>query len=65
MADYVPSHGNTMRLDDRDDTSGARVLDGEDQGKIFIFFINFELSSQKLPTCEPMMLTLMFRSRCR
>ena len=32
MADYVPSHGNTMRLDDRDDTSGARVLDGEDQG---------------------------------
>jgi len=32
MADYVPSHGNTMHLDDRDDTSGARVLDGEDQG---------------------------------
>lgn len=31
--DYVPSHGNTMKLDDREDVSGARVFDGEDQGK--------------------------------
>ena len=31
--DYVPAHGNTAMLDDREDTSGARVFDGEDQGK--------------------------------
>ena len=31
--DYVPAHGNTNMLDDREDTSGARVFDGEDQGK--------------------------------
>lgn len=31
--DYVPAHGNTNRLADRDDISGVRVLDGEDQGK--------------------------------
>ena len=31
--DYVPAHGDTMRKDDRDEISGARVLDGEDQGK--------------------------------
>lgn len=30
--DYVPAHGNTNMLDDREDTSGARVFDGEDQG---------------------------------
>ena len=34
--DYVPAHGNTNMLEDRDDTSGARVFDGEDQGK-FMF----------------------------
>ena len=32
--DYVPAHGNTNMLDDREDTSGARVFDGEDQGKL-------------------------------
>ena len=32
--DYVPAHGNTNMLADRDDTSGARVFDGEDQGKL-------------------------------
>ena len=32
--DYVPAHGDTGRLDDRDEISGVRVLDGEDQGKI-------------------------------
>ena len=31
--DYVPAHGNTNMLEDREDTSGARVFDGEDQGK--------------------------------
>ena len=31
--DYVPAHGNTAQLDDREDTSGARVFDGEDQGR--------------------------------
>ena len=31
--DYVPAHGNTAMLEDREDVSGARVLDGEDQGK--------------------------------
>ena len=31
--DYVPSHGNTANLADRDGTSGARAFDGEDQGK--------------------------------
>ena len=31
--DYVPAHGNTNMLEDRDETSGARVFDGEDQGK--------------------------------
>ena len=33
MADYVPSHGDTANLADRDEVSGARVFDGEDQGK--------------------------------
>ena len=33
--DYVPSHGNTANLADRDNTSGARAFDGEDQGKVF------------------------------
>ena len=33
MADYVPAHGNTANLEDRDEVSGARVFDGEDQGK--------------------------------
>ena len=36
MADYVPAHGNTAMLDDRDETSGARVFDGEDQGKVAV-----------------------------
>ena len=31
--DYVPAHGDTTKLDDRDEISGARVFDGEDQGK--------------------------------
>jgi hypothetical protein len=31
--DYVPAHGNTSNLADRDQISGARVFDGEDQGK--------------------------------
>jgi len=31
--DYVPAHGNTNNLADRDHISGARVFDGEDQGK--------------------------------
>ena len=31
--DYVPAHGDKTKLDDRDETSGARVFDGEDQGK--------------------------------
>ena len=31
--DYVPAHGDTNRLADRDHLSGARVFDGEDQGK--------------------------------
>ena len=34
--DYVPAHGDTGRLDDREDISGARVFDGEDQGKLTI-----------------------------
>jgi len=33
--DYVPSHGNTANLADRDNISGARAFDGEDQGKVF------------------------------
>ena len=44
--DYVPAHGNTNNLADRDNISGARVFDGEDQGNylsqprkgIFTFF---------------------------
>lgn len=28
--DYVPAHGDTGRLADRDQVSGARVFDGED-----------------------------------
>lgn len=31
--DYVPSHGNTAVLADRDNTSGLRAFDGEDQGQ--------------------------------
>ena len=31
--DYVPAHKNTQNLADRDNISGARVFDGEDQGK--------------------------------
>ena len=34
--DYVPAHGNTANLDDRDEISGARVFDGEDQGKYIL-----------------------------
>ena len=30
--DYVPSHGDKTVLADRDQISGARVFDGEDQG---------------------------------
>lgn len=29
--DYVPVNGNTNMLEDRDDTSGAKVFDGEKQ----------------------------------
>ena len=36
--DYVPSHGDAGRLADRDDTSGARVFDGEDQGTLLFYF---------------------------
>ena len=39
--DYVPAHGNTGRLDDRDEISGVRVLDGEDQGKLISRFIKW------------------------
>jgi hypothetical protein len=28
--DYVPAHGDTGKLADRDNISGARVFDGED-----------------------------------
>jgi len=28
--DYVPAHGDTAKLADRDNISGARVFDGED-----------------------------------
>ena len=31
--DYVPSHGDKTNLSDRENISGARVFDGEDQGK--------------------------------
>jgi len=31
--DYVNSSGNSDVKDDRDNISGARVFDGEDQGK--------------------------------
>lgn len=31
--DYVPSHGNSTNLADRDEISGLRAFDGEDQGK--------------------------------
>ena len=34
--DYVPAHGNTNNLQDREDVSGVRVLDGEDQGKLIL-----------------------------
>ena len=37
--DYVPSHGDAGRLADRDDTSGARVFDGEDQGTFLFYFL--------------------------
>lgn len=30
--DYVPQHGDKGNLADRDNISGARVFDGEDQG---------------------------------
>lgn len=33
--DYVPAHGDRGKLADRDNISGARVFDGEDQGKHF------------------------------
>ena len=47
--DYVPAHGNTNNLADRDNISGARVFDGEDQG-------NYSLTATlgHLMTCEPM-----------
>jgi len=32
IMDYVPAHGNTNNLADRDNISGARVFDGEDHG---------------------------------
>jgi len=31
--DYVPSHGDNTNLASREHISGARVFDGEDQGK--------------------------------
>ena len=31
--DYVPAHGDKNNLADREFVSGARVFDGEDQGK--------------------------------
>ena len=37
--DYVPAHGNTAMLDDREDVSGARVFDGEDQGKKHFYLV--------------------------
>jgi len=30
--DYVPQHGDKANLADRDNVSGARIFDGEDQG---------------------------------
>jgi len=30
--DYVPQHGDKANLADRDNISGVRILDGEDQG---------------------------------
>ena len=35
--DYVPAHGDTAKRDDREDISGARCFDGEDQGKSKIY----------------------------
>lgn len=32
--DYVPAHGDKTKLADREFISGARVFDGEDQGKL-------------------------------
>ena len=39
--DYVPTHGNTNYLDDREDVSGARVFDGEDQGNYYNSFFSY------------------------
>lgn len=46
--DYVPAHGNTMKLEDRDDTSGARVFDGEDQGKLSFSWTSICVHSRKI-----------------
>jgi hypothetical protein len=34
--DYVPQHGDKTNLADRDQISGVRTLDGEDQGKYIL-----------------------------
>jgi len=34
--DYVNASGNRHIKDDREDISGARVFDGEDQGKLTV-----------------------------
>ncbi len=40
--DYVPAHGNTAKRDDREDISGARAFDGEDQGKLQSILVHSE-----------------------
>ena len=39
--DYRNATGNLAIKDDRDNTSGARVFDGEDQGNVDGFELNF------------------------
>ena len=43
--DYVPSHGNTAQLNDRDNISGCRAFDGEDQGMCSTFICNYKCNS--------------------
>ena len=55
--DYVPAHGDATRKDDRDEISGARVFDGEDQGK-FIIDNNWSHEFQVISSMETSVLPL-------
>ena len=56
--DYVPAHGDKNNLADREFVSGARVFDGEDQGKHP--FLS-EAKSQRINLSSDAMLTTVNR----